>query len=446
MKKNDCINLNIQNYGCNAEGVSYFDGQPVFVPYSLIDENIDVTIIKQNKKYAIGKIAHIHNESAERTTPPCPYFSKCGGCQLQHTNYQNSLKIKTNIVQKAINSIGKIDYAIPMTIASEKQYHYRNKLALPINPKTRKLGMYRLSSHNIVDIDDCILQKPEMSILIDTFNQYLKITKNSIYDDATKKGTLKSLVARQVGEHVLVTLVINADKLNDIDILKEMLSKKFDNLGLSININKLKNNVILTDDFVYVFGENEVKITENQITYYISNKSFLQVNSEVKNAMYQKIFNETKNQIVIDAYSGAGLLSAMIAKHAQKVFGIEIVKPATELANRLKIENNIENLTNINGDCSKMLPEVIELLSQQEKQNLTIVLDPPRKGCSKEVLDTILDVCPNKIVYMSCDPSTLARDLNILLSKNNYEVKYIQPYDMFPQTKHVETLAVLIKK
>ena len=178
----------------------------------------------------------------------------------------------------------------------------------------------------------------------------------------------------------------------------------------------------------------------------INNQSFLQVNDDVKKMMYQKIFEEIENETVIDAYSGAGLLSAMISKHAKEVFGIEIVKEATILADNLKKLNNINNLVNINGDCSIELPKLISKLTDEQIKNLSVVLDPPRKGCDKKVIDAILEVLPNKIIYMSCDPSTLSRDLNLLLSTKDYNIKYIQPYDMFPQTKHIETIAVLIKK
>ena len=305
--------------------------------------------------------------------------------------------------------------------------------------------MFRPSTHNIVDIEQCSLQKDKINTLISVVNEYLKITKNSIYDDATKKGLIKSVVAREVDKNLLVTIVINDEKLDDANLLEDMLKQRFDCVGLSLNKNKLKNNVILTDEWQDVFGKNQVEVEEFGIKYQINNRSFLQVNDAVKRVMYQKIFDETKNEIVIDAYSGAGLLSAMIAKHAKQVFGIEIVKPATQLADELKAKNDIKNLTNINGDCKVELPKILQKLSAEEKQNLTIVLDPPRKGADKQVLEAIAEVEPQKIVYMSCDPSTLARDLNILLTLKNYKIKYVEAFDMFPQTKHVETLAVLEK-
>ncbi len=445
MKKNDNINIIIKNYGCNAEGVAFFGGQPIFVPYSLINENVDAVVIKNNSKFCIAKILNIKEPNKERIIAPCPYFAKCGGCQLQHTTYQNSLRIKTQIVQNAITNIGKLDYIIPTLMACKNEYHYRNKIAMPINPITKKLGMYRLNSHSIVDIDKCILQKENINKLINVFNKFLSITKNTIYNEQTKKGLLKSLVAREIDNKVLITIVINGENMQDIDILIKMLSNELKNFGLSLNINKLKNNVILTEQFKQIYGLKEIGINEFGIKYSINNQSFLQVNQEIKSMMYQKIFEEIQNNIVIDAYSGAGLLSAMIAKHAKQVFGIEIIKEATIIADNLKQKNNITNLTNINGDCAVELPKLLNTLSNEEKENLTIVLDPPRKGCDKKVLDAIIKVKPTKIVYMSCDPSTLARDLNILQTNLNYKIKYIQPYDMFPQTKHIETLAVLEK-
>lgn len=441
MKKNDSINLDITNYGCNAEGVAKSDGQVVFVPYSLLGENIDATIINDKSKFLICKATNINTKSEFRIDAPCPYFEKCGGCQLQHTTYQNALNIKRQIVQNAIKSIGKIDFEIPQVIASPNQFHYRNKIAMPIDPKTKSLGMYRLNTHSIIPVGNCLLQKNNINKLISVFNSYLKQTKLSIFDESTKKGVLKSLVAREIADKLLITIVINSSTLDDSDLLLSILQQNFTNFGLSLNINKLCNNVILSNNFVNIYGDCEAEITENNISYTINNQSFLQVNDEIKSQIYQKIFNQIDNDIVIDAYSGAGLLSAMMSKHAKAVYGIEIVKPATELANKLKAENNIVNLTNINGDCSIELSKLVNSFSEKEKQNTTIVLDPPRKGCDKNVLSTIIDCKMKKIIYMSCDPSTLARDLNIL--SKSYKIKSIESFDMFPQTKHVETLAIL---
>ena len=316
---------------------------------------------------------------------------------------------------------------------------------MPINPKSRKVGLYRLNSHNIVDIEHCLLQKNNINKLIDVFNIYLKSSKCTIFDETTKTGLLKTLVAREIQNQILITVVINGDDLPDKQNLIDLLKNNFDNFGLNLNINKLCNNVILSNKFVELYGIKNIEVCENDITYNINNKSFLQVNEDIKNKIYSSVFEEICDDIVIDAYSGAGLLSALMAKHAKKVYGIEIVKPATEIADNLKQQNNICNLSNINGDCAEELPKLLKILTMQERKNLSIILDPPRKGCDNKVLSSIKNVMPKKIIYISCNPSTLARDLNILLADNNYQIKKIQPYDMFPQTKHVETLAILEK-
>ena len=413
--------------------------------YALKDEILDCTIIKQTSKTNLAKINQIVSSSKERVQPVCPYYTKCGGCQLQHSNYQNALNIKTNIVQTAISKIGKIHCVVKPCAPCEKQFGYRNKIALPINPKTKSVGMFRPESHKIIDIETCPLVDDDINKIINIINTYLKTTENTIYDEETKCGLLKQVVARKVENSILVTMVINGDRLSDTDYLWELLSKTFKNVGLSINVTKMRNNVILTDNFKQIRGIERAAVEEFEIKYTINNQSFMQVNEQIKHQIYSDIFSQIEGETVVDAYSGAGLLSAMMAKHAKKVYGIEIIKPATEAANELAKTNNIDNLININGDCSKELPALLNSLTDNERQNLTIVLDPPRKGCDKNVIDSILLTQPKKIIYLSCNPSTLARDINWIMSSNNYSASLIQPYDMFPQTKHVETLAILTK-
>jgi 23S rRNA (uracil1939-C5)-methyltransferase len=446
INKNDTIKTTILNYGCNAEGVANVYGQVVFIPYTLTGEEITATIISGKKNFLIGKATEIEAKNPNRVPAPCPYFSKCGGCQLQHANYNHSTKIKQQIVLNAIKNIGKINCEVMSCVPSENEYHYRNKVALPINPKTRCVGMYRTSTHHIVDIESCILLRNGLNKLISVFNEYLKISKTSIYDEETKKGTIKHLVAREVEGKILVTVVINSGDLPDSDVLVKLLKQNFENFALNLNINKLNNNVILSNTFKEIYGNSTASICENGINYSINNQSFLQVNENIKSLIYGEVFKEIEGGVVVDAYSGAGLLSAMMAKHAKFVYGIEIIKPATEIANKLKEQNGIENLENINGDCAVELPKLLKKLSAGSKEKLTMVLDPPKKGCDKVVLNSIVDASPQKIVYVSCNPSTLARDLSILTKNGDFEVTKIQPYDMFPQTKHVETLAILKKK
>lgn len=237
-------------------------------------------------------------------------------------------------------------------------------------------------------------------------------------------------------DQLLVCVVINGDKLNHYQELIDSISKHFKHFGLMININKLANNVILTDKYNYLYGLKTIKLTTNDIKFEISLNSFMQVNTPIANAIYTQAQNLISGKMIVNAFSGAGLLSAYLAQTAKKVYGIEIVESSHINAENLKINNHIDNLTNILGDVSIELPKISEFDS--------IVLDPPRKGCARPVLDTILQVAPNNIVYISCDPATLSRDIGIL--KEKYDLVFAQPYDMFPKTRHVETLAYLTKK
>ena len=446
LKKNDNIKSIIENYGCNAEGVCKANGQIVFVPYTIQNEKIEATIILDKKNFLIGKATKIVTPSENRIDAPCPYFSKCGGCQLQHIKYGEGLKIKTKILQDTITNIAKQNFVVSPCRPSENQYQYRNKMALPINPKTRKVGMFRLSSHSIVDIDNCWLAKPNLNKLINVFNNYLQISQTTIYDEIKKTGVLKTLVAREINGKLLVTVVVNADDLSDKQLLIDLLKNNFAEVGLSLNINKQNNNVILTEKFKHIFGLKEIVVKENGITYSINNQSFLQINDEIKSEIYAEVFKQVENGFVINAYSGAGLLSAMLCTHASQVVGIEIIDAATVLANKLKEQNNIQNLHNLTADCTTELPKIINKLSTVEKENLSVVLDPPRKGCSVEVLNAIINAAPKNIIYISCNPSTLARDLKVVMDSGIYEINSIQGYDMFPQTKHIETLCILTKK
>lgn len=438
---NEQVETEIIDYGNNAEGIARINGKVVFIPFVLKGEKVLIKIVQEKKDFLIGRVLKIIEKSPFRTEPPCPYFINCGGCQLQHTTYEESLNIKTQIVKSTLEKFVHSQLNVKECIGSKKTYQYRNKLALPISPKFKSVGMFKEASHTIIPIADCIIQEKWAKDLIEIFNQYLKLSGASIYNELTQKGEIRHLVARSVNDTLLVTVVSNSKNLNNSQILISLLKTKFKNFGLNLNINTAKNNVIMSENFVQIYGVTEIPIVENDIIYSINNQSFLQVNDEIKEKIYSLALEQiSSNSTVIDAYSGAGFLTAMLSKKAKFVYGIEIVKPATELANKLIMQNKIKNVTNINGDCSQKLPELINSLPNK---NVTVVLDPPRKGCDRSVINALLNSNASQIVYISCNPSTLARDVELLLT--NYKIQLIQPFDMFPQTKHVETLVVLNK-
>ena len=441
LRKNDIIDVKIIDMGCNMEGIAKHDGVVLFVPFAIVGEKVRVKVINTKQKAYVCKIIEVLEKSPYRTIPQCPYFEKCGGCQSQHIEYSKTLDFKREQVQNAITHIGKENIEVLPCILSEKDFRYRNKLAFPINPKTKKIGMYKSYSHDIVDIDDCLIQEDWVKEYISCIDQFIAKTNVSIYDEDNGKGVLRHIVGRHYGGIYLFTIVINGENLPKTEIMVDILKTKFDKFGLSFNINKEKSNVIMTHDFRHVYGFENIAIDEFGIKYSINNASFMQVNNDIKRKIYSAVLDEvSSDDIVIDAYSGAGLLTAICSKKCKYAYGIEIVKPAVESANNLMKDNNINNMKNFCGDSAKILPKLVKEIEGKK----TVILDPPRKGCDKNVMEALALSRPEKIVYISCNPSTLARDIYNLKSVcPDYEVISITPYDMFPYTKHVETLAVL---
>lgn len=437
IKKNDVFDVEIVDYGCNLEGIAKKDGVVLFVPNACVGECVTVQVINTKQKAYICKILEIKKPSEFRRGSKCEYYSKCGGCQAQHITYEKQLQLKHDLVFRAVEKIAKIDAVVSPCVESENQYYYRNKLALPINPLTKKVGMFRAGSHNIIDVNDCLIQEKWAKDLIKAVNEYIAESKISVFDEKENSGLIKHIVARHFGDQYLFTVVINGEKLPNHELLIEKLNEKFKNFGLNVNINKLANNVILSNNFKHIYGLKSIEINEFGINYNITNASFFQVNNDIKSKIYSTVLSEVGGEIVVDAYSGAGLMSAIVSRYAKQVFGIEIVPDAVKSADDLTKINGIKNLTNICGDTAVELPKLVKKIDG----DFTLILDPPRKGCDKKVIETILKTKPNKIIYVSCNPSTLARDMGVL--KEAYSVKSITPFDMFPQTCHVETLAVL---
>ncbi len=440
INKNMDLTVEIIDLGINGEGIAKVDGAVIFVPFALINETVKIHIIYAKSKFYVGKILEIIKPSPFRVIPLCPHFSKCGGCDLQHLNYEQTLNFKTNLVKNALKNIGKIENAENKVLPciSKNSYYYRNKFSFPIGFDNAHsfVGMYKENSHTIIEIENCYIQQKWAKVLIEIFNQFLNSNSNSVYDEQTKKGLIKHLVCRMENNQLLVCVVINGDKLNNYELLIKLLKPLFQNFGLMLNINTLNNNVILSNKYKHLYGINTIKMEENGLNYEISLNSFMQVNSEISKEIYNQVVNLVNNEIVVNAFSGAGVLSGLLCKTAKHVYGIEIVESSHLNAENLKQKNNLTNLTNILGDVSKELKNI--------KNFSTIVLDPPRKGCDAGVINTILNVDPEKIIYVSCNPATLSRDVNLL--KEKYELIWAQPFDMFPQTRHVETLALLQKK
>lgn len=443
LKKNDEIVIKIERLGSNGEGIGVYSGAVIFVPYALVGEECLVHIVSDKKTFYFAKLIKVLEPSKDRAIPPCPYFMKCGGCDIQHTTYSNQLKLKQEIVASDLKKYAEIENETNKTVPSEREIRYRNKFAFPVEVKGDGevlIGMYRKHSHDILSINDCLLQSEKTAKIIKIFKNFMQ--NHVIFSKNCKNlNVIKHIVVRENQDKFILTIVVNDEKFNNFEPLINLLKNEFDNFGLYKNINKLNNNVILGDKDIHIYGLKELEVEEFGIKYNVNNRSFMQVNDEVKSKIYTKILELLSGElVVIDAYSGAGLLSSIIAKSGIRCYGIEIVKEATKNAEELKQLNNLNGLTNINGDCSVELPK----LTGKIKEDFSLVIDPPRKGVDKKVIDTIVECKPKKVIYLSCNPATLARDLKPFL--DYYKISLIQPYDMFPQTANVETLVCLERK
>ena len=465
MRKNDEIIGIVEGIGSNSEGILKIDNFVCFVPFALVGEKVCFKVLKVNKNIVYGKLLEVLTPSDARVRPRCVVYEKCGGCQLQHLKYASQLKVKSKTVKDCLKKISGIDLDVPIAIKSNLEYNYRNKLQLPIRntPKGDKIGFFINNSHNIVEVETCLIQEIELSNIVKVLKIYIEKSGETCFNELTGEGLLRHIVVRNVGKRLAFVLVINGEKLSDSNLLIELLLQYYENFSLFLNVNTINDNVILGDKYIHIYGDEFIEIEEFGVKYPVYPQSFMQVNSEVKSKLYQEVLkclNLNENTTVIDAYSGAGVMTAMFAKECYKSIGIEIIKEAVDSSNALAKNNNLSNkMINYCGDCAELLPSIIEKERKSDKE-ISVVLDPPRKGVDVAVLNAILKAKPNKIVYVSCSPQSLGRDLGILLDKlyydgkelkrkeNScplYQIEKIQPFDMFPQTKHVETLVVLNK-
>lgn len=433
MKENDIVTLKIIGYGINGEGIAKQGEYVFFVPFAVKDEIIKAKVKQIKKNLVFAELLDVFEKSPERQEPICPYFSICGGCNLMHIYYENQLKIKTEALHKTLMKQIGVGYEIKPCIASNKITSYRNKVEFPVY--NDKIGFYEEKSHKIVEINDCKL--------CDSWcKDFLEIARKCLNNNNQIKFIVVRELTNQGEKHLCVTLVTQTKQKINVDKWITLLKEKFKDFSIFQNINEKKSSEVFGEKFICLYGKEKQKIIINNLKFEVSPYSFLQINEYIQNKIYQKTIEFLdENSVVINGYSGAGLLSALLSKKAEKIIGIEINPDATNDANQLAICNKITNMQNICGDCAKVLGKLVE---KNQNKTVNFVVDPNRKGLDKKVIDTILNCKPSKIIYISCNPATLARDLKFLV--NDYKISFIQPYDMFPQTKHLETLVLLNKK
>lgn len=459
MQKNDVLEMICTSLGTNGEGVCRRDGMTVFVPFLLPGERASVRILKCKDGVAYGKAEEIHVPAEDRVRPQCPVFFRCGGCRLQHMRYRSQLHFKTGLVKNAFAKIAGLDVNVLPCERSEKEYGYRNKLQLTVGIVNggNAVGFYAERTHRIVKTDECPIHPAWSKPLIAAIYRFMEKCGLDGYDGETGKGQIRHIVVREINNKFLVTLV-STGEIKGIDYFYYLLGGIFPEYSFFLSVDTSRGNVVLKEPPRLLKGKPFYEGTEGNIVFEAGPSTFLQVNEGVRSKLYERavsLFSE--EDVVIDCYAGGGLLTAMLAKKCKKAYGIEVVPEASACAESLKEKNRLGNMIDLCGKVEERLAAVLE-----REKNAVLLLDPPRAGIERSVLKTVLGHGPRKIVYISCDPATLARDVGILTGKlaenergelvktengvGGYKLSLVQPYDMFPQTRHVETLVVLSHK
>lgn len=449
LSKNDNIELNIDALTSEGSGVGRYNGLAVFVNDTVPGDKIIAHIIKRSKNYAVGKIEKILSPSPSRIESDCPYSQRCGGCSFRNMTYDEELKYKLSRVNDSLERIGHLDIQVEEIIGAVSVDHYRNKAQYPVSVCDGELfaGFYVYKSHRIIPCSDCRLQPKEFEQGIKAFEKWVEAADITSYDENTGKGLLRHIYFRKgfATDELMACAVINGDSIPKADLLIDLLRKNLPSLkSVVININKNKTNVILGKTSKTIWGSDTISDKLLGKSFVISPNSFYQVNHSQCERLYEKAKEYaglTGSEVLLDLYCGVGTIGLTMADVAKRLVGIEIIPQAVENAKINAALNNITNAEFICADAAKGA----ELLRKEGITPDVIILDPPRKGCDKALLDTVVQMSPKKIVYVSCDSATLARDLEILKNKN-YIVQRVTAVDMFPRTPHVEAVALIIKK
>ncbi len=447
--KNEFYDVTFEDLTHEGAGVAKIEGFPIFVENALPDEQAKIKVIKVNKGFAFGRLVELKQESAHRIDAPCPIYSQCGGCQLQHVSYEGQLEFKRKQVEQVLARIGKLDLnqvKVHPTLGMEDPWSYRNKAQVPVGEREGGLvaGFYQKRSHDIIDMERCLIQQADNDDVVQAVKRICEKYGIRAYNEEKHKGWLRHIMVRYglvTNELMVVFVTRTADFPHKADMIKE-ITETFPRVKSIVqNINSKRTNVIFGDETNVIWGEEYIYDKIGDVKFAISARSFYQVNPEQTKVLYDKALEYaqlTGEESVIDAYCGIGTISLFLAQKAKKVFGVEIVPEAIEDANRNAELNGFTNAEFAVGEAEVVIPNWYK---QGNKADV-IVVDPPRKGCDEALLRTILDMKPKRVVYVSCNPGTLARDLH-LLEKGGYETVEVQPVDMFPHTVHCEAVALI---
>jgi 23S rRNA (uracil1939-C5)-methyltransferase len=445
------VPLTIKRLGINGEGVGYFKKQVVFVPGALPNEEVIAEITNVKHKFAEGRVKRIRKMSDDRVKAPCPIYEKCGGCQLQHLSYEGQLKAKRDIVVQAFERHGNVrnlEKKLEQTIGMEEPWKYRNKAQFQVGLLKGKViaGLYGANSHRLININECIVQRPETTKVINNVKQILQDLKISIYDERKRKGLVRTIVTRigvSTGEVQLV-LITSKEELPKKDLLIQEVKKRLPEVkSIMQNVNGQKTSLIFGDKTFTLDGKETIEEVLGDLSFDLSARAFFQLNPTQTVKLYDEVKKEaglTGKEKIVDAYCGVGTIGLWLADEAGEIRGMDVIEDSIVDANKNAKAKGYDNAHYVVGKAEYWMPKWVK---EGWKPDV-VVVDPPRTGCDEKLLKTILDVKPKKVVYVSCNPSTLAKDVKILTKL--YKVERIQPVDMFPQTAHVESVTTLSLK
>ena len=449
IEKGQQFPLTIKRLGINGEGVGFYKRKIVFVPGALPGEVVVAEVTKVNPKFAEAKIKKMRKPSADRVNAPCPVYDKCGGCQLQHLSYEGQLREKKDIVRQAFERHTKIDpNQLPLhdTIGMEDPWNYRNKSQLQVGKHKEKVlaGLYGMNSHQLIDISDCMIQHPMTNTVTQQVKKILEDLNISIYNEKKHKGIIRTIVTRvafATGQIQLV-LITTQQEIPKKDLLIEEVKRRLPEVtSILQNVNGKRTSLIFGDETIHLAGEEVIQETLGDVSFELSARAFFQLNPVQTVKLYDEVKKAaqlTGKEKVVDAYCGVGTIGMWVAKEAGEVRGMDVIAEGIDDANANAKKHGISNAHYVVGPAEKLLPKWVK---EGWKPDVVIV-DPPRTGCNDALLRTIIEVKPKKMVYVSCNPSTLAKDVNQLM-KAGFKLKYLQPVDMFPHTSHVEAVALI---
>lgn len=445
--KNEKYVVDIIDNGFEGEGIAKIDGLTVFVPGSIKGEKCEILIVKVLASHAYGKIVNIIEKSENRKESDCATYKRCGGCSLRHMTYESTLKLKRQVVQNLVNKGLKKKVEVLETIGMENPYNYRNKAQYPVGLNSEgqpEVGVFAQRTHTIIPIQTCLIQTEISQKIAKTILNSVKEKNIQVYNEENQKGLLRNIVIK-VGKYtnrVMCILVVNDSKFNQEQELVKLLCEKYPEIKTIVkNINNKNTNVILGKENINLYGNGYIEDKLGEYIFKISPMSFYQVNPVQAEILYTTAIDQAnldRNDILFDLYCGIGTIGIFASKYVNKVYGIEIVPQAIEDAKENAKINDVKNIEFICGDVEVAFDE---LINKEKIVPSAIIVDPPRKGLDNKTVENIAKIKPAKLVYISCNPATMVRDLTKL--ENIYNIKAIQPVDMFPWTNGVESITIL---